>query len=189
MTSFVLRSFDLPPIEHEKKKTKCSNNNKVYPKSNNIMFDSRVCRGSTLKPDAVFRQQNALKLLELERDKKGHRRKKNLSPVKGRVHVCVQTDETLCDILKDNLYDVYYLDDETELREIELDFGEHANQETEFTSNNEIVNSIGDINECEHLDKCPINVSCIAQALVDKIEEKAIDAYFQKSLSHRQRAR
>lgn len=114
---------------------------------------------------------------------------KNLSPVKGRVHVCVQTDETLCDILKDNLYDVYYLDDETELREIELDFGEHANQETKLTSNNEIVNSIGDINECEHLDKCPINVSCIAQALVDKIEEKAIDAYFQKSLSHRQRAR
>jgi phosphoenolpyruvate synthase/pyruvate phosphate dikinase len=75
MTSFVLRSFDLPPIEHEKKTTKCSNNNSVYPKSNNIMFDSRVCRGSTLKPDAVFRQQNALKILELKRDKKGHRRK------------------------------------------------------------------------------------------------------------------
>jgi hypothetical protein len=80
MTSFVLRSFVLPPFEHEKKKTECSNNSTHLPKSNNIMFDSRVCRGSTLKPEAVLRHQRCLemKMIERESDKKGQRGKVSL---------------------------------------------------------------------------------------------------------------
>lgn len=74
--TFVLRSFVLPPIEQEeKKKTKCFNNCTDCPKSNHIMFDSRVCRGSTLKPESVLRQQHSLKLLERKRDKKRQSRK------------------------------------------------------------------------------------------------------------------
>lgn len=80
MTSFVLRSFVLPPFEHEKKKSECSNNSTHLPKSNNIMFDSRVCRGSTLKPEAVLRHQRCLKMqmIERESDKKGQRGKVGL---------------------------------------------------------------------------------------------------------------
>lgn len=80
MTSFVLRSFVLPPFEHEKKKSECSNNSTHLPKSNNIMFDSRVCRGSTLKPEAVLRHQRCLEMqmIERESDKKEKRGKVGL---------------------------------------------------------------------------------------------------------------
>jgi hypothetical protein len=78
--TFVLRSFVLPPIEQEEKKTtKCFNNSTDFPKSNHIMFDSRVCRGSTLKPESVLRQQNSLKKLERECDKKRQSQKVSMN--------------------------------------------------------------------------------------------------------------
>lgn len=48
-SSFILRSFVLPPFEDENKHQERKND----LKTKNIMFDTRICRGSTLKLEKI----------------------------------------------------------------------------------------------------------------------------------------
>lgn len=108
--------------------------------------------------------------------------------MKGRVHVSVQTDETLCDILKDDFCNVYYYEDETIAADNEVDFVKYRQQENKCALNSETVNSNDDVNQCESSNGIHSNVSYIAQTLVDIIQEQAINAYIEKKVAKQRTA-
>lgn len=109
--------------------------------------------------------------------------------MKGRVHVSVQTDETLCDILKDNFCGVYDFEDEIIVADNEVDCVKYRSQENECALNNETVNSNEDVNKCVSSNGFHSNVSYIAQTLVDIIQEQAVSAFIEKKLAKQQTAR
>ena len=82
-------------------------------RTNNIMFDSRVVRGNTYSNPVmtedqkrnriVFEREQVARIKYLERIKHEKNCKNNSPPpVKGRVHVCVQTEGTLQQIFGDD---------------------------------------------------------------------------------------